>query len=119
MQQKRNLVIGVCLLALLAVYFVVERSFQRTALAQAQSGEQVPIYEVDPLWPKTPLPNNWVLGNVIGAAGETPAITSGSFTARRPLRPMKSPWPKNPRRPAWSAACLPRPSWSSIKRAIW
>jgi hypothetical protein len=26
---------------------------------------QAPRFEVDPLWPK-PLPNHWVLGNVIG-----------------------------------------------------
>jgi len=26
---------------------------------------QAPTFEVDPLWPK-PLPNHWVLGNVIG-----------------------------------------------------
>jgi DNA-binding beta-propeller fold protein YncE len=33
---------------------------------QAASG-QVPIFEVDPFWPK-PLPNGWVLGSTIGVA---------------------------------------------------
>jgi hypothetical protein len=29
-------------------------------------GDEVPIYEWDPYWPKRPLPNHWVLGNVAG-----------------------------------------------------
>lgn len=33
--------------------------------AQGRSGAVAPRFEVDPLWPK-PLPNHWVLGNVIG-----------------------------------------------------
>ena len=28
--------------------------------------DQVPVYEWDPYWPKRPLPNKWVLGNVAG-----------------------------------------------------
>jgi len=28
--------------------------------------DQVPVYEWDPYWPKRPLPNHWVLGNVAG-----------------------------------------------------
>src|SRR6266536_6169293 len=34
--------------------------------AQAR-GAQVPMFNVDPLWPK-PLPNHWVLGSVTGVA---------------------------------------------------
>jgi DNA-binding beta-propeller fold protein YncE len=34
--------------------------------AAARAAVQVPIFEVDPLWPK-PLPNNWLLGWTIGA----------------------------------------------------
>lgn len=37
---------------------------QPSAVAQGAS-VQVPVYEVDPLWPK-PLPNNWLLGWSIG-----------------------------------------------------
>jgi DNA-binding beta-propeller fold protein YncE len=37
-----------------------------TTSTQAASG-QVPIFEVDPLWPK-PLPNGWVLGSTIGVS---------------------------------------------------
>jgi DNA-binding beta-propeller fold protein YncE len=37
----------------------------RGTLARA-AAEDVPIYEWDPYWPKRPLPNHWVLGNVAG-----------------------------------------------------
>ena len=33
--------------------------------AGATATVQAPMYQVDPLWPK-PLPNNWVLGSVVG-----------------------------------------------------
>ena len=39
---------------------------ERAEVAQAESGE-VPIFEVDPLWPK-PLPNHWILGSTIGVS---------------------------------------------------
>lgn len=32
-------------------------------------GVMAPSFEVDPFWPK-PLPNEWILGNVIGVAIE-------------------------------------------------
>ena len=38
---------------------------QGAAKPAAQGGKQAPIFEVDPFWPK-PLPNNWLLGSVIG-----------------------------------------------------
>ncbi|HAC05766.1 MAG TPA: hypothetical protein EYM78_03055 [Gemmatimonadetes bacterium] len=39
---------------------------ERAEVAQAEGGE-VPIFEVDPLWPK-PLPNHWILGSTIGVS---------------------------------------------------
>ncbi len=38
-------------------------------VAFAQSGQQFPIpqFQVDPFWPKE-LPNNWLVGNVVGVA---------------------------------------------------
>ena len=33
--------------------------------AQSRATVQAPMYQVDPFWPK-PLPNNWVLGSVVG-----------------------------------------------------
>jgi len=35
------------------------------AAAPATTEGQIPTFQVDPMWPK-PLPNNWVVGNVIG-----------------------------------------------------
>ncbi|MDE3198373.1 MAG: hypothetical protein KGN84_18635 [Acidobacteriota bacterium] len=40
--------------------------FERRAVVEA-AGVQAPRFEVDPLWPK-PLPNHWVVGNVIGVS---------------------------------------------------
>ena len=37
------------------------------APASDQSGVEVPLFEVDPLWPQ-PLPNHWILGSTIGVS---------------------------------------------------
>jgi DNA-binding beta-propeller fold protein YncE len=42
-------------------FFLEKRGVVEAATVQA------PVFEVDPLWPK-PLPNHWILGNVIGVA---------------------------------------------------
>jgi DNA-binding beta-propeller fold protein YncE len=34
----------------------------------ATAGEGVPVFEYDPTWPKTPLPNQWMLGEIGGMA---------------------------------------------------
>jgi DNA-binding beta-propeller fold protein YncE len=34
--------------------------------AVGAAADDVPVYEWDPYWPKRPLPNHWVLGNVAG-----------------------------------------------------
>ena len=66
MRHTRNLAIGACLIGLLGLLLIAERALERVALAQAPGADMVPLYEVDPAWPKTPLPNKWVLGNIIG-----------------------------------------------------
>ena len=40
---------------------------ENAPVSQEQDDNQVPIFEVDPLWPK-PLPNNWVTGGIVGVA---------------------------------------------------
>ena len=52
----------------LALLVVAEQAFQRAA-AQGQAAGMVeaPKFEVDPTFPK-PLPNGWLMGNVIGIA---------------------------------------------------
>jgi DNA-binding beta-propeller fold protein YncE len=62
---KRDTIIGVCLLAAVTALGITARVLDRAAAAQDRSSLQAPRFEVDPLWPK-PLPNNWVLGQVIG-----------------------------------------------------
>jgi DNA-binding beta-propeller fold protein YncE len=53
------------LLVLLAGLGVAQHMLEKTAAAQAKTAVQAPRFEVDPMWPK-PLPNHWVMGNVIG-----------------------------------------------------
>lgn len=61
---KRNFLIGGVFVAAIIGLGVVERGLEQTAQAQANA-KQVPIFEVDPFWPK-PMPNNWVFGMTIG-----------------------------------------------------
>jgi len=66
MKPKRDLLIGMAFLVLLAALAVGEKVFESRAVAEA-AGVQAPTFEVDPLWPK-PLPNHWLLGNTIGVS---------------------------------------------------
>ena len=58
---KRNVTIGVVLVAALAAVYVGQDRLRDAAAAAADA----PIFEVDPFWPQ-PLPNHWVLGSVVG-----------------------------------------------------
>jgi 6-phosphogluconolactonase (cycloisomerase 2 family) len=60
---KRNLLIGGMFVVALVGLAVTERALEQTAQAQAKTG-QVPIFEVDPFWPKAM--NNMVFGQTIG-----------------------------------------------------
>jgi DNA-binding beta-propeller fold protein YncE len=66
MKSKRDLLIGVTFLALLAALAVSHKVLESRAVAEA-AGVQAPMFEVDPLWPR-PLPNHWVMGNTIGVS---------------------------------------------------
>ena len=59
---KRNLLIGATFAVAMIGLGVTERALEQTAAAQARNDVQVPIFEVDPFWPKT-MPNNWVFGH--------------------------------------------------------
>src|SRR5437660_3330759 len=52
--------IGVLLVAVIAAAGIA-----RPAAAPA-AGDRIPAFEFDPAWPKTPLPNNWILGAIGG-----------------------------------------------------
>ena len=60
---KRDYTIGAVMLVLLAGLGIGQAALDRVA-AEGNS-VQAPRFEVDPMWPK-PLPNHWLLGNVIG-----------------------------------------------------
>jgi hypothetical protein len=62
---KRNIYIGAAFIALIAVLAVASYVVDRKTVVHAAT-VQVPKFEVDPMWPK-PLPNHWIMGNVIGA----------------------------------------------------
>jgi hypothetical protein len=57
---------GCCFLGLLIVLGESAHLLEKKAAVQAE-GVQVPLFEVDPLWPK-PLPNHWVIGMTIGVS---------------------------------------------------
>lgn len=63
MKRKREWLLGGTLVAAIAALAVGQAAIGSPA-EQAEAVE-VPIFEVDPLWPK-PLPNHWVLGSAIG-----------------------------------------------------
>ena len=68
MKRKRDLLIAAIFLFLIAVLAVGQKFLQSRAVAEA-AGVQVPVFEVDPLWPK-PLPNHWILGMTIGVSAD-------------------------------------------------
>ena len=65
---KRELSIGSTFAVVLIALGIGSVVFEKKAEVEA-AGVQAPRFEVDPLWPK-PLPNHWVLGNVIGVAAD-------------------------------------------------
>src|SRR5438876_4649921 len=68
MKAKRNLLIGVALVMVLAALTFTQNLLRDRVVAEA-AGVQAPMFEVDPLWPK-PLPNHWILGNTIGVSAD-------------------------------------------------
>ena len=62
---KGKPVFAITLLALILALAVGQILLQERVEAVQQDMVEVPLFEVDPFWPK-PLPNHWILGNVIG-----------------------------------------------------
>ena len=64
MARKRTFLVGGTFLVVLMALGLAQSVLER---ATAQQGTvEAPRFEVDPFWPK-PLPNNWILGQTIGA----------------------------------------------------
>ncbi|HLJ50188.1 MAG TPA: hypothetical protein VKU01_29445 [Bryobacteraceae bacterium] len=66
---RRNLWIGGTLLAVIGALGVASSMLGRRAVVEA-AAVQAPRFEVDPMWPK-PLPNHWIMGNVIGVSADS------------------------------------------------
>jgi DNA-binding beta-propeller fold protein YncE len=103
MKLKRDVLIGVSFLVLIAALALGQKILQSRAVAEA-AGVQAPTFEVDPLWPK-PLPNHWILGNTIGVTAD--AQDHIWIIHRQGSLEMKEIYPTwNP--PA-SSCCFPAP----------
>src|SRR5690606_29201682 len=83
MQRRRKLISGVALAAAIVGLGIGQARVE--ALVSSQEQVQGPIFEVDPLWPK-PLPNNWLMGTVIGVGVDSRdhvfIVHRGNITAR-------------------------------------
>lgn len=66
MKLRWNYAVGVGVLSVLVASAALRAHAVRAAVAQRER-PQMPIYQVDPMWPK-PLPNHWLLTSVIGVA---------------------------------------------------
>ena len=64
MKRNQKLLVGASLATLLIVLGCGQAMVDEEAPEEAQ-GQQVPMFEVDPLWPKN-LPNHWLMGPTIG-----------------------------------------------------
>jgi DNA-binding beta-propeller fold protein YncE len=64
---RSNVVVGATYFAVLAALAIAEASLRQQAGDQSARDVQVPVFQVDPMWPK-PLPNGWVIGSSIGVA---------------------------------------------------
>jgi DNA-binding beta-propeller fold protein YncE len=100
--RHRNLVIGVAIAAGIVALGLGQRALDATPGAEVTA----PTFEVDPMWPK-PLPNHWVLGNVIGVgvdANDHVFIVhrNDTFNATQEIGAVAKPTPI-------SECCVPAP----------
>jgi hypothetical protein len=65
---KRNIYMGAVIFALVVALRIGSVVLEKRAAVQA-AGIQVPMFEVDPMWPK-PMPNHWVIGMTIGVSAD-------------------------------------------------
>ncbi|HTA43991.1 MAG TPA: hypothetical protein VK789_16170 [Bryobacteraceae bacterium] len=109
---KRNSVIAIGIPALLAALAAASAAIERKAVVEA-AGVQAPRFEVDPMWPK-PLPNHWVMGNVIGVSVDARdhiwiIHRQGSLEAMENYAAANPPGPKRQKGVVESECCLPAP----------
>lgn len=63
---KRNVYVAAVLAGTLIALGIASAVLDKKSVVEAAT-TQAPKFEVDPMWPK-PLPNHWVMGNVIGVS---------------------------------------------------
>jgi hypothetical protein len=100
MRSKRELLVGVALIAVIAALGLGQAALGRSA----EQDVEAPIFEVDPLWPQ-PLPNHWILGSAVGVGVDSRdhvfIIHRGNGNARTELGAAQDP-------PS-SECCIPAP----------
>jgi DNA-binding beta-propeller fold protein YncE len=105
MTRTRNLFVGTGLAAALVALGIGQHLVEQRAAAQAKGAVQAPRFEVDPMWPK-PLPNHWVMGNVIGVGVDTQDHVYIIHRGAGSLEPKEIYAAANPPE---SECCLPAP----------
>ena len=65
MTRTHKLVLATALVGAIVALGAGQAALQASAEMEGSRMVDAPMFEVDPLWPK-PLPNHWVMGNVIG-----------------------------------------------------
>ncbi len=65
MKLKHNVLVGMSLVAVIAMLGIGATALERSANANPVQAKEAPMFEVDPFWPK-PLPNHWILGAAVG-----------------------------------------------------
>src|ERR1700749_1923536 len=109
---KLNLRAGIAFAATIAVLGVASVVMDKKAKVQA-AGVMAPHFEVDPVWPK-PLPNHWLMGNVIGVSVDTKdhiwiIHRQGSLEAMENYGAANPPGPKRQKGVVESECCVPAP----------
>jgi DNA-binding beta-propeller fold protein YncE len=109
---RRNQKIAFALAVLLAVLSIAYHALEKRAIVEA-AGVQAPRFEVDPMWPK-PLPNHWVMGNVIGVSVDSRdhiwiIHRQGSLEAMEEYAAANPPGPKRRKGVVEAECCAPAP----------
>ena len=110
---NRNLRIGATFAAVLVALGVGTTLLDHRSTVNAAGGTQAPRFEVEPMWPK-PLPNHWVMGNVIGVSVDAQdhiwiIHRQGSLEAMEDYAAPNPPGAKRKRGVVESECCLPAP----------
>src|ERR1051326_9052287 len=110
---KRHLIIGSSFVAAIAVLGNASQILEKRATVEA-AAVQAPRFEVDVMWPK-PLPNHWVVGNVIGVSVDDKdhiwiVHRQGSLEAMENYAVANPPGPKRRAGVVEAECCAPAPA---------